>query len=193
MLHQHLKEQTAYAHQVLEKKLVTRIKNIRSVEDYATLLKVMYGYYAAIEIQIQPYITDESLLNFTARRKADSILDDISSFMPVGQLPLCTDLPVVKSYAQSLGVLYVLEGSTLGGQIIAKMIANQLNLKDKKGISFFLGYGEKTQVMWESFKEKLDQPFNDFEKEEIIGAANDTFITFKNWIDKQEILLPLAV
>jgi len=49
------------------------------------------------------------------------------------------------------------------------------------------GYGTETQKMWLSFKEFLNRPFPLMQRREIIAAAEDTFITFKNWIDKHEL------
>ena len=183
MLYQQLKEKTHSSHQALEKKLIARIKNIQSPEDYVDLLKLMYGYYASIERRLELFLADHPNLHFNNRRKASSILNDIRKFQSASSLPYCEQLPSIASNASALGALYVLEGSTLGGEIITRIITGQLRLPNSEGLEFFLSYGEERHKMWELFKENLSKPFNESEQEEIILTANETFITFKNWID----------
>ena len=62
-------------------------------------------------------------------------------------LPTIADqayLPSIPGTAEAIGALYVMEGSTLGGQIIKKMIAKQLGTAEDHATSFFNGYGEAT-------------------------------------------------
>jgi len=61
-------------------------------------------------------------------------------------------LPEIKNTAQAFGALYVIEGSTLGGQIIKKMVQKQLCMEGNNGLSFFDGYREATSDMWQVFK-----------------------------------------
>lgn len=188
MLHQQLKEYTTAAHQLLEKKLISQIKSIHSARDYVRLLKMMYGYYAAIEVEIERYAAAHPNVNFSNRRKAEYLLDDLKFFNSFEQPLLCQELPAINSYPAALGALYVLEGSTLGGKIIAQMIAGKFNMTSPQGISFFLGYGEETQAMWQQFKTLLEQHFSDSEKEEVMRTANDTFTTFRNWVERQSVV-----
>ena len=68
LLHQQLKRRTLAAHQALEKCLVGRIKAVRSENDYIELLKVMYGYYAAMESNIGDYLASEPVDAFNGCR-----------------------------------------------------------------------------------------------------------------------------
>jgi len=61
------------------------------------------------------------------------------------------------------------------------------DLDSLKSLSFFVGYGAETRKMWQSFKDFINRPFAAVQKLEIIAAAEDTFITFKNWIEKHEL------
>jgi heme oxygenase len=183
MLHQQLREATGPAHAMLEKKLIRNIVSITSIDDYVELLKLMYGYYLPVEIKLENYYS-QLTPDIVNRRKSSSILHDISIFAPdENDIMLYEDTPSIDSYASALGALYVLEGSTLGGQIILKMLLKQLNLTDKKGFSFFYGYGENTQLMWEKFTDVLKGDFSNAEKIELIKSANGTFNAFIDWID----------
>jgi heme oxygenase len=59
----------------------------------------------------------------------------------IARLPQCQTLPVIDSGPTCLGVLYVLEGATLGGQILRREIASRLRLDADNGAAFLDVYG----------------------------------------------------
>ena len=206
MINEQLKESTQPSHQALEKKMVSMIRKIHTRQDYVKFLKLMYGYYSALEKRVQEYVSE---LEIGKRRKAERLLEDISYFesmttsgesssrdsrttasfeesLPQGTLPDASwnELPAIRSHAEALGAMYVMEGSTMGGKIIARMIEGQAGISGPSGFSFFNGYGEETGRMWEEFKVFLNRPLDEMEKLNMILTANRTFITFYNWIDK---------
>ena len=185
MLTDRLKTSTRQAHQDLEKLIIQKIKALRSEQEYANFLKAFYGYIAALEIEIERVITADLVADFHERRKAASLLEDIKTFNPFASEPvLCKDIPEIRTFGQALGALYVLEGSTLGGRFILKMIADRLNLQTPHGLTFFRGYGEKTELMWETFKESLNNRGSEPHiAADIIESANQTFIKFEKWIN----------
>lgn len=183
MLYELLKERTSASHQALEKDLVRKIREINSKEAYVHLLKMMYGYYYSLEQGVSGYLANDPQVNFAERRKASTILKDLHNLQHRGEVEVCEDMPDIHSNESALGAMYVMEGSTLGGQHIARMIQSQLQVRDSAGLQFFHGYGPETQNMWESFKLNLTRPFTDSQADEIVETANDTFRTFKNWVD----------
>jgi heme oxygenase (biliverdin-IX-beta and delta-forming) len=185
LLTEELKECTAEVHQAAEKKMISALKKIQTTADYVRMLNWLYGFYGPVEALIRRYLTNETFPDMTKRSRAEYLLWDIKE-SGVPELPPdpCEALPVIDSFHRSLGALYVLEGSTLGGQIIAGMVSRELD--SLKSLSFFVGYGAETRRMWQSFKDFINRPFAAVQKLEIIAAAEDTFITFKNWIDKHE-------
>ena len=181
MLNEQLKESTHPSHQALEKKMVSMIRKIRSRHDYVKFLKLMYGYFSALEKRVQEYVSE---LEIGKRRKAERLLEDISYFEATASPDLCKELPPITSHAEALGAMYVMEGSTMGGETIAHMIERQAGINGPSGFSFFNGYGEDTGRMWEEFKTLLNRPLDELEKLDLILTANRTFITFYKWIDK---------
>jgi heme oxygenase len=184
MLNEQLKESTQPSHLALEKKMVSMIKRIRTRQDYVKFLKLMYGYYSALEGRVQDYLADVEISN---RRKAQRLLEDIKHFESSSTPEVCKDLPPITSHAEALGAMYVMEGSTMGGKIIAKMIKGQAGIDGPSGFSFFNGYGEDSAKMWEEFKAFLNKPLDEMEKLNLILTANRTFNTFYKWIDKHAI------
>ena len=181
MLNELLKESTHPSHQALEKKMVSLIKKIRNRHDYVKFLRLMYGYFSALEKRVQEYMPE---LEIGKRRKAERLLEDITCFEASGSPDLCKELPPITSHAEALGAMYGMEGSAIGGKTIASMIKGQAGIDGPSGFSFFNGYGDDTGRMWEEFKTFLNKPFDELEKLDLILAANRTFITFYKWIDK---------
>lgn len=185
-----LKAYTRSNHQELEKLLVEKIRNIRTEAEYVELLQLFYNYFGALEAQIEQYIGTAELTDHFERRKASSLRNDISALgAAVNPTIQKEDVPRLNNIQQAFGALYVIEGSTLGGPHISKMIRKQLDNNNDAGLSFFNSYGEHTQEMWLKFKDVLDrQAQNDDEQHIILESADRTFLKFKSWIEKQTIL-----
>jgi len=181
-----LRAVTATAHAASEKTFIMSLKRIRTEEDYTQLLNWLYGFYAPMEALIKHQLTENNFPGITKRSRAENIIADIQALGKKNRDPeFCTDLPTIDSYEKALGALYVLEGSTLGGRIIAGMINRQLDTT--KGLSFFNSYGAETENRWQSFRDFLNQPRSTRQREDIIAAAKDTFLAFKNFVDKHEL------
>ncbi len=90
-------------------------------------------------------------------------------------------------HAAFLGAFYVLEGSTLGGRMIARHLESVLGesvlglhgleLQDGRGDAYFRGHGENTGALWrETTAEIAAVP--DEEAPVLIAAAKRTFAAF---------------
>ncbi|MEJ1237230.1 biliverdin-producing heme oxygenase [Chryseolinea sp. T2] len=183
---QDLRRETESSHRALEKELVKKIKAVRTRDDYVDLLHLMHGFYGAMESLLLGFMSEEPGLEFHKRRKAEWIAADIKSEGGTETERYCQDLPSIDSSTSALGALYVLEGSTLGGQIIAAMLKKQLSRDSDHGMSFFFGYGNETPLMWERFKSHLNKEFTVRQRGDILRAATDTFNSFFNWVQLYE-------
>lgn len=137
MLSEKLKEHTKAAHLELEKSLVKKIKSIRHTDDYLEILVHFYRFFTPLEAAIFSQI-DTALPDAAQRRKSKWIVEDIQFFAPshppISGSPV---IPEIDNPPKAIGALYVMEGSTLGGQVICKMIAKQLALLNGQGLRFF--------------------------------------------------------
>jgi heme oxygenase len=180
-----LKIRTAVTHQEVERTLITRMRAMQTTDDYIALLQVFYSFFGALEDRINVYIGSAELPDHLQRRKSGSLATDIRALG--GILPekeALSDIPGIDDPLQAFGALYVIEGSTLGGQIISGMIAKQLGIGEK-GLSFFLSYGQHLATMWATFKLTLNrQGDNEADRERIITAADATFRKFKLQLDR---------
>jgi len=78
--------------------------------------------------------------------------------------------------AFAFGVMYVIEGSSLGGRVILKNINAALGHDAKSGAAYFSGYGAQTGSHWKAFLGALTQ-YEEINKceDEIIAGANFAF------------------
>ncbi|KQP39473.1 hypothetical protein ASF34_14160 [Methylobacterium sp. Leaf106] len=83
-----------------------------------------------------------------------------------------------------LGALYVTEGSTLGGQVIAHHLHRSLGAEIASGgCAYYEGYGKRdTGAMWASFRTFLDRSGEEGPPHHVIEGARWTFDALKLWL-----------
>jgi heme oxygenase len=96
-------------------------------------------------------------------------------------LPLCEDLPGTDSRSEILGACYVLEGSTLGGQFIARHLREKLGMQPGEGDRYFRSYGPEVGSRWQAFRDELMRHSSPENDPEIIAAAQRTFEKLGAW------------
>ena len=188
MLRDKLRSATREHHARLERVLDIP-DSIGSEADYTRLLVRMYGFYTPLERRLRTF--DDALrehgVRVRPRLKAEKLELDLHAFGwtpdAVSALPLCAELPCVSTDAHALGCLYVLEGSTLGGQIISRRIRQALEIDGDAGLAFFRAYGAHTGRMWQGFVEGLNAyPATDAEAAQATQSARDTFAAMERWL-----------
>lgn len=177
-----LKRETAQLHRAAEEALLPKLTSIRTLADYSAILKTFYGFFAPLQQKIEQHISIADLPDMSERRQASLALKDLGFLhAPVNNIPLCTALPGITNVAEAFGALYVLEGSTLGGQMIGKMLLkNKAAEINEDHLHFFFGYREKTGMKWKTFLEALNKQTD---IDSVIASANHTFSLFQNWIN----------
>ena len=86
---------------------------------------------------------------------------------------------VVREYeAGFLGALYVLEGSTLGGRILARQVETVLNLTPGQGNAYFQGHGAATGALWKEVTAEIAAVPDDMSLR-VVDAARRTFAAFR--------------
>jgi len=83
------------------------------------------------------------------------------------------------------GYLYVFEGATLGGQILARSLHAQLGLTPDHGTAFYNSYGKLTGARWQAFKAALNASVAEgtLKENEIIAGAQAAFHAMNAWMD----------
>ena len=181
-----LKQRTTPVHKRLEHGLGLD-RNLHTLADYRRLLCGFYGLYAPLEIALEAVFEAHPLpLDFAARRKVPWLERDLHalglSAPELRAIPHCPTLPALGNLAAALGCLYVLEGATLGGQVIARYVAQTWGLTPAHGSAFFHSYGARVGECWRAFGAVLSAYAAGAPQEHILGAAYATFIAFERWL-----------
>ena len=113
-----------------------------------------------------------------ARKRLAMLERDLDWLKAYGEVPNSTSLSF-DSDAEFLGAMYVMEGSTLGGQLIARHVEISLKLDSGNGYSFFQGHGSRTGPLWKEFCETLRARISDRESDSVVEAARRMFRMFR--------------
>jgi heme oxygenase len=154
------------------------------VETYAEVLKRLYGFIKGWEIwagSANRIWIDELLMT---RRKSLLLMADLQHFgisVPTAVYP--GPKLARAERPEFLGAMYVVEGSTLGGQYIARQVERVLSLRSGEGDAYFRGYEGRTALMWRDFTNILDD-VPDCDAESLIRAAQQMFMDFTEWMER---------
>lgn len=187
MILKRLRHETSERHAALEQRLPLVDPQL-SREGYREILEGFYGYYLPLEarLNVSP-VWAEIGFDFAERRKVPRLEKDLvvlgSAESELARLPRCAELPPLDSIPRVLGCLYVVEGATLGGQVITRHLQANLGITPETGGAFFAGYGAETGVRWQAFGAMITAAAEQFGGEdEIVASANRTFETLDRWL-----------
>ena len=187
-LRQRLRAATREAHQRLHRQDGFRAAAEGRLEsrDYRDLLARLYGFYQPFESRFPEAPADmaAAIDACATRARARSSPDDLLAMKfrrRLERLPVCADLPAPRSEAEWLGALYVTEGSTLGGALIARALAK--SGVPAEHLHFFAGHGKANASMWISFLARLDALSAAPQACAVAeAAACATFAAFEAWM-----------
>ncbi len=202
-----LRRETRSAHERIEQ--VACLQRLFAADytltEYYQLLLYWYGFYKPFEeklfsegaLYLQCLPNSHILLN---RRKGSWLKADL---MQLGQtmggvhaaspntwvepsVPLCEALPEITHLRQVVGAFYVLEGATLGGQLIRRRLIAHFGPSITHALHFYSSYGDAIGTQWRAFGElmrgyQMAGLLNP--TDEVIAAANHTFEALTQWLD----------
>ena len=179
-----LREATAEQHRELEN-WVDPARRFALPARYAAYLQEIHPLFAGFEAALALLPWGKLDFDLEPRRKAPLIERDLR-FLGRDPFPARETPPRFESLAAGLGCLYVLEGSTLGGQYILRELEKR-DITPEKGAAFFACYGARTQEMWRSFKEManafcVEEP----RAAEAEDAARETFARYRRGVSPLE-------
>lgn len=183
-----LKEATGARHAALERRLPLLNADL-TLSTYLQFVQKLHGFYDPLESALNGLPWWATIdVDYSLRRKTPRLREDLLALghtdPSVAALPHCRSLPPLTTEAQLWGCLYVIEGATLGGQIIIKNLHRHIGLTAMSGASFFDGYGAQTGSRWKAFCAALmarDADCAD-DRDETLHSANQTFDALGAWL-----------
>ncbi len=178
-----LKIETRPAHDRIEHAVGIESRLV-SLASYKALLARFYGFHAAWEPLAEAAIADQAF--FRARRKTHHLVCDLKALGmgedDIARLPVCLPLMPMSDPAAAYGAMYVVEGSTLGGTVIARLVERQLGLGRDTGCRYFGSYGSEVGSMWRSFGARLQALSTPAFDDAVVASANRTFALMQDWL-----------
>ncbi len=146
-----LRAATASAHQRLERRLDLETR----ILDADARRAVVEGFsvaHAELEAAVAPWLSGLADLDFDARRRGPFLARDVADLGGRAPAPR-VDAVQAADLPEALGLMYVAEGSTLGGRVIRKRLGAARS--DMRGLSFLDPYGAEAGARWRSFLDVL--------------------------------------
>ena len=179
-----LKHETAAAHARIERE-IDLPRRLRSVGDYRGLLQRFHGFHAEWEARARLFFAAEPI--FSGRWRLPALEADLRALgmsrAAIASLPRCLPSMPIDGAADAWGAAYVVEGSTLGGAVIAAMVRRDLGYEPERGCAYFAGYGRGSAAMWASFRQRLDSISAPGTDDAVIASALATFERLRTWLN----------
>ena len=183
MILDHLKTQTTALHKETEQDNLARFILDHSITttQYAALLKQNWYAYARVE-QVLNYNASaipDYLKPFADGAKSKALENDLAQLNYKHQSNHTSEVQEMTP-AELLGMLYVTEGSMLGGLLIRKNLESCSELDADFEHHFFGKSAPEVMQRWQAFKEAVsEKDFSSEEYDEAIAGANYAFRIFK--------------
>ncbi len=125
-----------------------------TLNDYKKYLSALFHFVNGFEKYIFPELS-QFVPDLEKRKKMQLIKNDLSklgqTIKDTGSMPESYFRSMYTDPYAALGALYVLESSTLGGELIQQHIQNTLKEPVTTKLSYFVAHGVLNEFMWDSF------------------------------------------
>lgn len=147
----------------------------------------LLGFHAPLELDLASVRGLAELgLELDARAKTPALRADLAALgldaRALGGLAWCTYTPVLGDVPSALGALYVVEGATLGGQVLFHELSTRLPETARVASRYLRVYGDQTGARWQSFVRTLGALEGDLSLKAAEETAVATFEAFETWL-----------
>ena len=180
-----LKQETASLHRCVEEK-VGLPGSVRTRTEYGELLQRLLTFHLAFGATLATPIWIEEWrrtgITLGDHDRSPNLIDDLAHLNQSAKTHDEAEQvsPKFTSFAEALGGLYVIEGSSLGGKILAPAFRTHLGNVPTR---YFESYGREFPLPWRSVQSALTR----FEPghvlaDQVIFGATSTFSSFGNYL-----------
>lgn len=162
---------------------------------YLALLARLFGYHHGLELALDLAVFPERPQAPPVDRRSQRLLRDLEDIGPSGydhaRRTQPVELSAIDSYGAWLGVLYVREGSMMGGRALAAKL-DHLCGSQASGRSFFQG-GAGDGAAWQRLCRALDALDEPKAQNQALQAALASFQLFDTWMLPRAGVVPLSI
>jgi heme oxygenase len=188
-MHERLRAATRLLHRRVEASIDVQ-RRFSSKEAYRELLERLLGLHLPLEAALKSLDWPANSIDLVQRQKCSWLECDLRhlghSSETLARIPAFDRLPLV-DIETGLGWLYVVEGSTLGGQLLSKAAHTALGVTRERGARFFASYGSQVGSMWQEFLRSLNliDPHSSY-AQRVERGAHDMFLCFEEWLSRSD-------
>ncbi len=180
---EHLKDKTTKHHQLAEKKNLAKfiIDHSITTDQYKELLKKNYCIYAAIEkfLNTNKNLATSNLKPFISFDKSNALKKDLDSYSVDISATKQIKIKLPNNFGALVGALYVIEGSMLGGLLIAKHLKQCPQLNDSNTHYFFGGDPKDHLARWKNLCKNLEN--RSYTQEEVSASVDAASLVFESF------------
>lgn len=169
-----LRAKTAKVHEALDSGMIHAFGRL---DQYVAFLRASHRVLSSL---------DDAMNRFCQRPTAEQSTLVAADLLALGQpihptpnAPAARPLWSPSDYAEAIGCAYVIEGSRLGGLVIAKIVERQLGIS---ATTYLHGHGARTKDLWRAFLSELDAWGERARPEERNAAVHGAHTTFSTYI-----------
>lgn len=154
--------------------------------DYEQLMLRLYGFYMPLDRKIESACGRHAkrIAPFRYAPRAALLASDLVALgVPphaVADAAGCSGLPAINGPGALVGALYVVEGATLGGSVIARA-ADRSGLR-REGQADYWGWCRRHGAARWAMARPLIERIRGEDVESMVGAARATFSSFAAWL-----------
>jgi len=170
---------TRAEHERVERLL--RLETPMSMQRYTTVMAGFDAFLAAWEPRIADALPERLKPWFSERRTG---VQPLQAMRVDAVHALALD-----ETAATMGSLYVLEGSALGGRVLCPQLRQTLGVGPGRGCDYFEGFGDATGAMWRDFRQVSSEEIGD-SPQAVAAACEAAKNTFEAMLDAFALLPP---
>jgi heme oxygenase len=186
-----LRSETRALHASTERRIAPA-ERLRDVQAYAGFLCVLYPLYASIEGRLATFGEWAALvppLEVADRRRAHLLIADLSDLGVAEPRGAGAAQQGVECFAGAFGALYVIEGSRLGGRLLARQVSAAVGDAAAGALRFLGSDGTDVGHLWHELRTALSCFAADSDaatRDAVIAGALETFRCFDRQLESWE-------
>lgn len=182
-----LREATKASHHAIDHHpaLAPMVRSELTRDHYIDVLRAMTWIYRTLDPALAEALRHHCPGDaYRCSERTSWLAKDLAYFHRDGPLPPPWHPPVIESAPALVGRIYAVEGSTLGGQVIANCLAGSLRVGSNTGGRMFHGHGPSTRDRWVEFQAFAARACPHPDIETACDAANKMFAELGRLLDQ---------